>query len=85
MVGSRIHTVTPGNYARIGSDNLVDKLAEDLQEKGKSPYKIPVGGSNALGSFGYMELIREIAEFGIKFDHIVFACGSSGAGVAIGR
>lgn len=88
MVGSKIYTVSPQDYQRIGSDNLIDKLSMSLKKQGKNPYSIPVGGSNALGSFGYMETVREICEMGpaLQFDHIVFACGSGGtaAGVAIG-
>lgn len=86
MVGAKIYTITPQEYGRIGSDNLVDMLASNLKQEGKNPYKIPVGGSNALGSFGYMEAIKEIQDIGMQFDHIVFACGSGGtaAGLAIG-
>jgi D-cysteine desulfhydrase len=86
MIGSKIYTVSPGSYARIGSNNLVSQLQIQLKDSGKNPYCIPVGGSNALGSFGYMETIREIISCGVDFDHIIFGCGSGGtaAGIAIG-
>ena len=28
----------------------------------KAPYVIPVGGSNALGAWGYVECVREVQE-----------------------
>eukprot|EP01035_Chromulina_nebulosa_P021294 gene21294-27590_t len=87
MVGSKIYTVTPSAYAQVGSDNLVHQLSQQLIEQGSNPYSIPVGGSNTLGSFGYMETIKEIISFSdIQFDHIVFGCGSGGtaAGISIG-
>ena len=49
-------------------------------------YKIPCGGSNALGALGYVACAREISRQGVHFDHIVCAEGSGGtmAGLALG-
>lgn len=86
MVGSKIYSINPIKYIETGSDNLVAELNEKLRMDNFNPYPIPVGGSNTLGSFGYMECIKEILELDVSFDHIVFACGSGGtaAGLAIG-
>lgn len=56
------------------------------QELGVPYYKIPCGGSNALGSLGYVDCVREIAQQGYAFDRIVCAEGSGGtmAGLALG-
>ena len=57
------------------------------QESGKVYYKIPTGGSNALGALGYVNCVKEIPEqTDIKFDYICCAEGSGGthAGVAMG-
>ena len=57
------------------------------QESGKVYYKIPTGGSNALGALGYVNCVKEISEqTDMKFDYIVCAEGSGGthAGVAMG-
>ncbi len=57
------------------------------QESGKIYYKIPTGGSNALGALGYVNCVKEISEqTDIKFDYICCAEGSGGthAGVAMG-
>jgi 1-aminocyclopropane-1-carboxylate deaminase/D-cysteine desulfhydrase-like pyridoxal-dependent ACC family enzyme len=49
-------------------------------------YKIPCGGSNALGSLGYVACARELASQGLRIDHLVCAEGSGGtmAGLALG-
>lgn len=56
------------------------------QELGRPYYKIPCGGSNAIGALGYVSCIKEIADSGLPFDHIVCAEGSGGthAGVTLG-
>lgn len=65
-------------------------LAKDLRDKGRVPYIIPGGGSNALGALGYVNCARELAEqalqMGLKIDAIVHATGSSGtqAGLVTG-
>lgn len=90
MVGADIRTVTASTYASIGSSALLHQRTEQLIDQGKNPFPIPVGGSNPLGCFGYLEAMNEIRlqeeETGILFDHIVFSCGSGGtaAGLAIG-
>lgn len=73
----------------VDSDNYDDIYAEMdriAAERGKKAYKIPCGGSNALGSIGYVDCMREISESEINFDYIVTACGSGGtaAGTALG-
>mmetsp|Transcript_44528 Transcript_44528/g.49916 ORF Transcript_44528/g.49916 Transcript_44528/m.49916 type:complete len:454 (-) Transcript_44528:1020-2381(-) len=95
MVGAKIHTCTPGEYGRAGSHTLVQSLCEDLEscigvEKQKKVYQIPVGGSNGLGTWGYIEAVEEFMhQFDsddVKIDHVVFACGSGGtaAGITLG-
>jgi len=88
FVGSSIYTVTPGEYGRFGQEKIVDNVMNNLQQQGKKPYGIPVGGSNALGSWGYIhgvdELMTQITDNNIE--HFVFACGSGGtlAGIVLG-
>ena len=61
----------------------MDQIASKL---GKKVYKIPCGGSNPLGTLGYVDCMKEIADTKIPFDHIVCACGSGGtaAGTVLG-
>jgi D-cysteine desulfhydrase len=91
MVGSSIYMCTPGEYGRVGSVAMVDRLCTHLKEtKNLVPYKIPVGGSNGLGSWGYIEGVDELnsqlEDVGVAMDHLVFACGSGGtaAGICLG-
>ena len=94
LLGATLHTCTVGEYQRVGSPGLTAALAEQLRAEGKKPYVIPVGGSNALGTWGYIEAIKELeaqlaerAAAGLpEVTHIVFACGSGGtaAGLALG-
>lgn len=67
-------------------DDIYAEMDRIAAERGKSVYKIPCGGSNPLGSLGYVDCMREIAESGQHFDHIVCACGSGGtaAGTILG-
>ena len=66
----------------IGKDGNVDeyilKLVQQLTEQGKAPYVIPMGGSNALGSLGYVKCAAEIATTETKFDYVTVVNGSSG-------
>lgn len=92
MAGADTVLITYADYAR--RTELLELHAEKLRQKGKKPYIIPEGASNALGSLGYVEAMREVrmqldagmAGGPTAFDLIVHACGSGGtaAGVAAG-
>ena len=94
MVGTSIYTCTPGEYGRVGSVQLVSRLCDHLAASRPTgpPYPIPVGGSNGLGSWGYINGVDELMaqwnalESSPSLDHVVFASGSGGtaAGISIG-
>lgn len=93
MVGANIYTVTPAEYYSKGSEAIVKAFSDQLlQAEGKKCYPIPCGGSNALGTFGYINGVSELIKSCVgrdgvfPYDHIVFGCGSGGtaAGLAIG-
>ncbi|KAK6121748.1 hypothetical protein DH2020_044511 [Rehmannia glutinosa] len=92
LIGAHINLVSEQEFASIGSVGLTNLLKERLLSKGKKPYVIPVGGSNSLGTWGYIEAIREIKDQlrkgngEVAFDDIVVACGSGGtvAGLSVG-
>lgn len=71
-------------------DDIYAEMDRVGQALGKPYYKIPCGGSNALGSLGYVACAREIAEqshsLDLHFDHLITAEGSGGthAGMALG-
>ena len=81
LMGAEVIFVDTDDYADIYAE--MDRIGAAL---GAPYYKIPCGGSNALGSLGYVACAREIAGQGIAFDHIVCAEGSGGtmAGLALG-
>jgi len=68
----------------------MDKLADTLGDKGKKPYIIPGGGSNAIGATGYanaaVELLDQCEAMDLRPSHIVHATGSAGtqAGIVAG-
>jgi D-cysteine desulfhydrase len=91
MAGAEIRLITPAQYRARSA--LMDEAAAELAQAGRAPYVIPEGGSNGLGSLGYVEAMREVRRQldlglagGAPFDTIVHACGSGGtaAGVALG-
>lgn len=60
----------------------MQKLADDLAKQGRKAYLIPGGGSNKLGSLGYVscaeEILQQTYDLGLKLDNIVCSSGSGG-------
>lgn len=59
---SHHHQVTKEEYVQHGSVALGMRLVAKLREEGRRPAFVPVGGSNALGTWGYLEFVQELAE-----------------------
>jgi D-cysteine desulfhydrase len=70
-------------------NQLLADAAARVRRGGDRPYIIPEGGSNALGSWGYIRAMAELADDlqGIAApDHpvtVVYACGSGGTGAGL--
>lgn len=81
LMGTDVRFADTDDYADIYAE--MDRVGASL---GKPYYKIPCGGSNAVGTLGYVACAGEIARQGMRFDHIVCAEGSGGtmAGLALG-
>ena len=81
LMGVDVRFMDTNDYADIYAE--MDRVGQEL---GVPYYKIPCGGSNALGTLGYVDCVKEIAQQGMEFDHIVVAEGSGGtmAGVSLG-
>ena len=68
----------------------MERLAGELRAKGRKPYVIPGGGSNAVGALGYvtcaLELAQQANDMGLVIDALVHATGSAGtqAGLVVG-
>ena len=81
LMGVEVRFVDTDSYDDIYAE--MDRIAAEM---GRKVYKIPCGGSNALGTLGYIDCMKEVADSGIRFDHLVCACGSGGtaAGCVLG-
>lgn len=66
---------------------IMAREAEALRRDGHRPYVIPEGGSNAIGSWGYVacagELATDLAALPARPTTIVYACGSGGTGAGL--
>jgi len=90
LAGARI-SYFPQEVYSTRQPQILDDLVDEYTRQGKRCYWIPVGASNAIGSFGYLNAWNEIQaqsrRLKIEFDHIVTAVGSGGtsAGLIAGR
>jgi D-cysteine desulfhydrase len=96
LIGAKLHLVTKEEYSQFGQATLGANLLTQLRSQGRNPYLIPVGGSSALGTWGYISMMDELKQqlnelmnenSEIQFTDIVMACGSGGttAGIALGN
>jgi len=78
LLGANIHRLDIGDDC----DDYAESLFQKLINEGKKPYLIPVGGSNVIGSLGYVrcafEIIQQVSEQNLRIDQIVLASGSAG-------
>lgn len=87
IVDVKMHRI-PNDNAMM---NKVKARMDQIIKDGGKPYFIPVGGSNALGNFGYVdcysELLKQQEDLQLKFDYVVAASGSGGThgGLIIGQ
>ncbi len=80
LVGAKVKYVTREEY--FNAQDIMHDMAQELAQEGHKAYVIPEGGSNALGSMGYIKAIREI-KAQIKGsderpDYIIIPVGSGG-------
>lgn len=99
------HPDASGNnflYKLLGAENIIvvpkgtnmmqkmQEVAAELKEEGSNPYIIPGGGSNEIGTAGYIscakEIVKQTEAAQLDIDYIVVASGSGGthAGLLIG-
>ena len=86
ILGAKVH-ILPG---ASNPETAMQERAEALHRKGRRPYAIPVGGSNAVGAQGYVECARELFAqsegMSLQIDYLIHASASHGtqAGLAVG-
>ncbi|MFH1137180.1 MAG: D-cysteine desulfhydrase family protein [Pseudomonadota bacterium] len=91
LVGAEIVWISPEQYGRRGE--IFEREAELLRKEGHRPYLIPEGASDALGAWGYIRAVGELAQdlAALESDDdspwtLVHAAGSGGtaAGLILG-
>ncbi len=83
ILGATIDFYTREEFQRL--PEIEAATIAKLEVEGRRPYLIPMGGSNATGSLGYIRMVGELKEFP-PFEAIYCALGSGGtyAGMMIG-
>ncbi len=85
LFGAHVHWCT-----REQRNAEMEKVADALRAEGHTPYVIPVGGSNSVGTVGYVlameEFVYQLREQQLKADYVVVASSSGGtqAGLTLG-
>ena len=90
LAGADIRFISPAEYRERGAH--LEQARADSDHRGHPAYIIPEGGSNGLGSLGYVEAMREVkrqmdlglAGDGQPFDVVAHACGSGGTAAGVG-
>jgi len=86
LAGAEVRFVSHAQYRGRGA--LMEEIAADLRARGRRAYVIPEGGSNALGSLGYVLAMEELhAQLPDAWRRgpvtIAYAAGSGGTGAGI--
>ena len=88
LAGAHCHYVTKETWGQL--PDVFELIESMLEQRGATPYSIPIGGSNPLGVWGYARMIDELkndmASVAIKRSQIFTAVGSGGtyAGILAG-
>ncbi|MDG2522910.1 D-cysteine desulfhydrase [Caulobacter segnis] len=79
LIGAEAITVVD---AGADLSEAMAKVADEVESLGRKAYLIPGGGSNPLGSMGYVacleETLSQCFDMGLALDHLVCASGSAG-------
>ncbi len=79
LVGAEIRLVSRADYSR--RQEIFSEVEAELRSRGQKPYRIVEGGSSALGAFGYIRCVEEMAtQLAPGPATIVYAAGSGGTG-----
>jgi D-cysteine desulfhydrase len=86
LAGAEVRFVSHAEYRRRAE--LMEGVASELRAVGRRPYVIPEGGSNALGSLGYVLAMAELRaqlpdDWRTGPTVLAYAAGSGGTGAGI--
>jgi D-cysteine desulfhydrase len=84
LLGAATRFIPREAFAGIGQ--IQADVCRQLAAAGRRPYWIPMGGSNATGSLGYVRMAAEVQAGALRPDHVYTALGSGGtfAGLWLG-
>lgn len=89
ILGAECHHVDSSDWDEWEASAAV--LEADLRQKGRTVYRMPVGGSTVIGTLGYVAAMSEILDdetrLGVSFNTVVLASSSAGtqAGLVVGK
>ena len=89
MLGAKCHHVDSPDWDEW--ESRAAALEKALIHEGRTVYRMPIGGSTAVGALGYVAAMSEILDdekrLGVHFSVIVFASSSAGtqAGLVVGK
>lgn len=84
LLGAKMKFYSFEDFKHI--NRIGEQVSSELARQGKIPYYIPMGASNATGSLGYVQMIKELVDSHETYDHLYCALGSGGtyAGIILG-
>ncbi len=86
LLGATVHLCSKDE----GRNDKADEVMAAIEARGEKGYFIPTGGSDAVGSLGYVdcavEIMEQVKQQNINVSHVVLASGSGGtqAGMMVG-
>lgn len=89
ILGAKCHHIDSKSWDDW--EEYASQLESALQKQGRIVYRLPVGGSTAIGTLGYLDCMSEIItdqdKLGLNFDVIMHASSSGGtqAGLVLGK
>ena len=85
LAGARVRWISRADWQR--RDAIMAEEAERTAAAGGRPYVVPEGGSNAMGSWGYIgcaeELDADLAALPARPTTVIHACGSGGTSAGL--
>lgn len=90
LVGANITFVSTAEYVS-DLDGIYRRIEDEYRSRGQTPFSIPVGASDEIGLWGYIEAVAELRHdfhsHSINPGYVVSAAGSGGTlgGLILGR
>lgn len=89
LFGAQLHFAGGNSHDLYAAE--LERIADELERAGRRVYRIPMGGSTAIGEFGFaeawIELMSQCAAQGVRPKAVVHASATAGmhAGLLVGR